>query len=278
MTGPKPTLACPCEGRHFVSAFAYTARPEGEIAYPLAGDYRRQYLRCTLCGHWFAHHEMDLAALYSGVYLDATYGERMRQTYERIMALPAERSDNAGRVAAILAFAERRLARSPAMPKLLDIGSGLGVFPARMKVAGWDCTALDPDPRAAAHARETVGVAALAGDFLTLARSSLGRFDLVTFNKVLEHVEDPVAMLAASRSLLAPDGFVYLELPDAEAASREGPGREEFFIEHHHVFSTASAALLAARAGFSVLRLDRLREPSGKFTLRAFLEAAEAAT
>jgi SAM-dependent methyltransferase len=276
MTGPKPTLACPCEGRDLASAFAYTARPEGEIAFRLAGDYRREYRCCTLCGHWFAHHEMDLAALYSGAYLDATYGERMRQTYERIMALPTERSDNAGRVAAILAFAESRLGTLRTAPRLLDIGSGLGVFPARMKAVGWDCTALDPDPRAAAHARETVGVTALAGDFLTLARSSLGRFDLVTFNKVLEHVEDPVVMLAASRPLLAPGGFLYLELPDAEAASREGPGREEFFIEHHHVFSAASTALLTARAGFIVLRLERLREPSGKFTLRAFLEATEA--
>ena len=36
--------------------------------------------------------------------------------------------------------------------------------------------------------------------------------------------------------------LVYVELPDAEGAALHGPGREEFFIEHHHVFSAASTA------------------------------------
>jgi SAM-dependent methyltransferase len=273
---PRPTLSCPCEGRHLASAFAYTERPEGEIAFPLAGEYRREYRRCSLCEHWFSHHEMDLSALYDGTYVDATYGDGMRRTYERVMALPVGRSDNLGRVAAVLAFAERRFASARPAPTLLDVGAGLAVFPARMKEAGWRCTALDPDARASAHAREVAGVATVTGDFRRLA-ATLGRFDLVSFNKVLEHVEDPVAMLAASRGLVAPGGFVYIELPDVAAAA-DGPGREEFFIEHHHVFSAASLALLATRAGFGLLKLERLREPSGKYTLRGFLAPlAEAA-
>ena len=267
---PNPTLGCPCEGRHLVDAFAYTARPEGEVAFPLAGEYRREYRRCTLCQHWFSHHAMDISALYGGTYVDATYGDGMRRAYERIMALPAERSDNLGRVAAVRDFAERRFRGTRPAPRLLDVGAGLAVFPTRMKEAGWQCTALDPDPRAAAHAREVAGVAAMSGDFRAVA-GELGNFDVVSFNKVLEHVEDPVAMLAASHDRVAAGGFVYVELPDV-AAAIDGPDREEFFIEHHHVFSAASVALLAARAGFHLVALESLREPSGKYTLRAFLE------
>jgi hypothetical protein len=37
------------------------------------------------------------------------------------------------------------------------------------------------------------------------------------------------------------------------------------------VFSSASLALVAARAGFSAVLIERLREPSDKFTLRGFL-------
>src|SRR5476649_2129241 len=110
MTGPHPTLDCPCAGRHLVTAFAYTARPSGEVAFPLTGAYQRDYRRCTLCGHWFSHHEMDIASLYEGAYVDATYGDAMRQAYERIMALPEGASDNLGRVTAVRAFAERRFA------------------------------------------------------------------------------------------------------------------------------------------------------------------------
>lgn len=214
---------------------------------------------------------MNLDGLYGGAYVDNTYGERMRQTYERILALPPERSDNAGRVANLVRFAKDHFAPDTA-PRLLDIGSGLGVFPSRMKDAGWRCTALDPDNRAAQFARDVIGIEAVAADFMQIDPASLGTFDVITFNKVLEHVEDPVAMLKRARPLLQPDGFVYFEVPDGESAAVEGPGREEFFIEHHHVFSPASALLLSMRAGFRPLSTERLREPSGKFTLRIFAD------
>lgn len=266
----QPTLKCPCEGRYLQPAFHYDAPPAGETAFDCAGGrYERGYSRCGLCGHWFSDNAMDLSGLYGGSYVDNTYGERMRQTFDRIQALPPEQSDNADRVARVLDFAR---AHFPAgkVPRLLDVGSGLGVFPHRMTEAGWQCTALDPDERAARHSREVIGIEAITGDFMQLNTGTLGRFDVVTFNKVLEHVEDPVAMLARARSLLTPGGFVYFEVPDGEAAAIEGPGREEFFIEHHHVFSSVSAALLAVRAGFRAVLTQALREPSSKFTLRVF--------
>ena len=267
----QPTLQCPCDGRHCQTAFRYDTPPPGETAFAHTGAYNRAYDRCELCGHWFSRHAMDLGGLYGGAYVDNTYGNCMRATYERIMALPPERSDNAGRADYVIQFAATHL-RGKASPSLLDVGSGLAVFPARMRAAGWDCTALDPDPRAASHAREVAGLKSMAGDFMTTDPGKLGEFDVITFNKVLEHVTDPVAMLARARALLAKGGFVYFEVPDGESASAEGSGREEFFIEHHHVFSTASSALLAERAGFRPRHTESLREPSGKFTIRLFAD------
>jgi SAM-dependent methyltransferase len=271
--GHQPTLHCPCKGRFLEAAFQYNTPPAGETLFALGDQpYHRSYERCTLCGHWFSSNPMDMSSLYGGAYMDNTYGEAMCRTFERIIALPPQQSDNAGRVARILAFAREHF-KTQTVPRLLDVGSGLGVFPYAMKQSGWNCTALDPDDRAGRHTREVVGVAAITGDFMELDISVLGRFDVVTFNKVLEHVEDPVAMLGRALTLLEPGGFVYFEVPDGEAAAAEGPEREEFFIEHHHVFSPASAALLANRAGFHPLVIERLREPSSKFTLRVFMVA-----
>lgn len=275
MSGPRPTLRCPCGDRHLAAAFAYDAPPPGETRFDLGGArYARRYDRCTLCGHWFSRHDLDLRRLYAQSYVDATYGgpEGLRARFERISALPADRSDNAGRVARVQAFAAARFGGSTSGLRLLDVGAGIGVFPAAMKAAGWSVVALEPDPRNAEHLRRVAGVEALTTPIEALDARSAGRFDAITFNKVLEHVEDPVAMLAAARPLLAPGGFVYVELPDAEAAASEGPEREEFFIEHHHVFSTASLAQLAARAGMLPILVERLREPSSKFTLRALLD------
>lgn len=266
MTGP---LRCPCEGRHLELAWRYDAPPEGETRFPFSGEgYVRDILRCAVCGHHVSRTEMVVSALYGSEYVDSTYSDGLRVSFERIVALPPERSDNHGRV-------ERVTEAAGSRRTILDVGSGLCVFLHAMKQRGFEGTALDPDPRAAAHARDVVGVDAVCGDYLTL--DGLGRFDLVTFNKVLEHVEDPVAMLGRSRDNLAENGFVYVEVPDGPSAAAEGFEREEFFIEHLHVFSLASLALLAHRAGFSPLRIDRIREPSTKYTLCAFLVPGTAA-
>jgi 2-polyprenyl-3-methyl-5-hydroxy-6-metoxy-1,4-benzoquinol methylase len=105
-----------------------------------------------------------------------------------------------------------------------------------------------------------------------MAAEGLARFDLVTLNKVLEHVVDPVAMLARAGDHVAPGGAVYVELPDGEVATPLGPGREEFGLEHYHAFSMTSMCLMASRAGLVVRNAARLREPSTKVTLYAFLE------
>ena len=270
----KPTLQCPCSGEQLVPVFVYDAPPTGETMFELeARKYERGYSRCGLCGHCFSDNQMDMSRLYSGAYVNNTYGARMRQTFEHILALPPERSDNSARVACVLGFARKHFVAGK-QPSLLDVGAGLGVFPYRMKEAGWRCTALDPDKRATNHAREVIGVEAVTGDFMNIDPSALGQFDVVTFNKVLEHVEDPVAMLRRALPILAPGGFVYFEVPDGETAAVEGPEREEFFIEHHHVFSLGSAVLVATRAGLSPLLTERLREPSSKFTIRVFSVAS----
>ena len=265
---------CLCGGTRLTPVFSYQAPPEGEVRFHFssAASYQRKVLRCDVCGHYLSLHDMDTAGLYTGDYVHVTYGqEGLQRAFERIVSLDPAKSDNVGRVQRILDFVARRFSPSPSKtPRtVLDVGSGLCVFLHRMKAFGWEGTALDPDPKAIAHARETVGVEALCGDFLSV--EGLGRFDLVTFNKILEHVRDPVAMLAKARRHVLPGGVVYVEVPDGEMAVSDGPGREEFFIEHWHIFSSVSLALLASRSGFAVRTLERLREPSGKYTLWAFL-------
>lgn len=261
---------CLCGGREFDTVFEYQAPPAGEVRFPLEGDYRRRIARCRRCGHFVSQHDMDMSGLYSGAYVEATYGaDGLRRAFERIAALPPEKSDNAGRVSRVLEFTQRHFGEGRAL-SVLDVGSGLCVFLHRLKAqTGWRCTALDPDPRAAAHARDVVGVEAMSADFMELKPQA--RYDLVTFNKVLEHVIDPVVMLKKAADYLVAGGAVYLEVPDGAAAMAEGPGREEFFIDHHHVFSPQSLRTLAERAGLAVLQEERLREASSKFTLRAFL-------
>lgn len=273
--------SCPiCGSAERSLAFVYEAPPAGETIFSLPGEgqYHREIWQCSFCSHFMNVHRLALDSLYQQNYLDSTYGrEGLLLTYERINALPPERSDNHHRVRCVNEFMATHVTHgergSAARPTLLDVGAGLGVFASRMKDHGWDCTALDPDPRAVEHARNIVGVKAICGDFLSA--EDLGSYNLVTFNKVLEHVLDPAAMLRHTERFLSAGGFIYVEVPDGEIAMGEGPGREEFFIEHWHVFSLTSLSLLAVKAGFVVRLIERVREPSTKFTLRAFLSTRQ---
>jgi 2-polyprenyl-3-methyl-5-hydroxy-6-metoxy-1,4-benzoquinol methylase len=241
--------------------------PAGETDFFFA-DYHRELWRCDTCGHFQNHHSFDLAQLYEGRYSQATYGEQLRANFKKIMALPPDRSDNRQRAIYIDEFWRSCATRAR---ELVDIGSGLAVFPAAMREKGWRCLAIDPDPAAARQARELAGAEAMAGDFFVLEPPR--RFALVTFNKVLEHVPDMVAMLDRAKDWLAHDGLIYVELPDGEAALTDpaGAAREEFFVEHYCAFSACSYGLLAREAGLAVHRFDRIREPSGKYTLRGFM-------
>lgn len=266
---------CPISGvTEARRVFVYDAPPAGEIGFRRAPGqvYRREVWQFEASRHFVSTHAMDVDTGYDGDYVNATYGsvDGMIAAFERVVGLPPERSDNAGRIARVRAFGRAHFGADRPV-RLLDVGAGLGVFPCAVKTSGWSCTAIDPDPRAVEHMLSRVGVEAVCGDFMQV--DGLGRFDVVTFNKVLEHVTDPVAMLARTHRFLAPGGFVYIELPDGEMASREGAGREEFFIEHLHVFSFVSIAMLAETAGFVPVAVERLQEPSTKYTLRALCVA-----
>ena len=259
---------CGSATRSLVAVF--DRRPDGETEFNFP-HYHRELWRCDSCGHFQNHHSFDLSKLYAGKYSQATYGERLRANFEKIMALPPDRSDNRQRAIYIDEFWRTDGNRAR---ELVDVGSGLAVFSAAMREKGWRCLAIDPDPAAARQARELAGADAMAGDFFALEPPR--RFALVTFNKVLEHVPDMVAMLDRAKRWLADDGLIYVELPDGEAAITDplGAAREEFFVEHYCAFSGRSYALLAQEAGLTVHRIDRIREPSGKYTLRGFMGQA----
>ena len=270
MSSFNPSIGCRCSVENRSQLYAYTSPPEGETRFLIPGSiYNRCYDQCQLCGHIFGRHSIDLSDLYSADYVNSTYGSKdgMSLRFDKIMSLPKSQSDNQNRVDRILSFCSRHHSIGK---RLLDVGAGLGVFPAVMREMGWSVTAIEPDERSVSIIREKAGVEALSKSLFDINQEDLGLFDLITFNKVLEHVEDPPVFLTKAAQLVAADGFIYVELPDVAAAS-EGMCREEFFIEHHHIFSPASLCILAKASGLMLKELARFREPSGKFTIAGWM-------
>src|ERR1039458_6045499 len=103
---------------------------------------------------------------------------------------------------------------STARGPLLDVGCGGGLFLGMMRRRGLRVVGLDFSREAAGIAWRRQQVPALAGD-LERAPLRAGSFAGLTMFHVMEHLYDPRAYLAAARELLAPDGRLVVQAPNA---------------------------------------------------------------
>ena len=96
---------------------------------------------------------------------------------------------------------------------------------------------------------------------------------------MIEHVPKTVSFVKGSKKIIPQKGIVYIEVPDGEMALKNnGTESEEFFIEHFDIYSKKSLECLFNMAGFEILLLQNVTEPSGKFTIRGFAKMPENST
>lgn len=268
---------CPLCRKHLKLWRTISKKPDRETSFKSLELYPRRILICPSC-IFFASEARVPEGFYEGMYVQETYGLQLRKKFEQIMALKPEESDNVGRInwltEKIFEFDEEK--RKQVDFRVLDVGSGLGIFPASLKAkTQWRVFALDPDPMACRHL-SSIG---LEVTMSTLEQFSPGhKFDLVTLNKVLEHVEQVDSFLAKAKSLVSPEGLIYVEVPDCEAASLDTELGEEFFIEHIWGFSETALTLLAKKIDLRIVDIKSVLEPSGKRTLRGLFAPKRAAS
>jgi len=165
--------------------------------------------------------------------------------------------------------------------RLLDVGCGNGEFLVRMRELGWSVAGHDLDPDAARVVRE-LGIEVADGPLRSDSFSE--RFDAVTLHHVIEHVHDPIEVLSACRSLIAPGGSLWIATPNAESLGWRRFGSRWMHLDcprHLCVFSQKSLDTALERAGFqrrsvqadlghygsTAAALDVVRRESGKSKL-----------
>jgi len=163
----------------------------------------------------------------------------------------------------------------PSRRRLLDIGSGPGFFLKTAQARGWNVAGIEPSRQATAHARD-LGVHVVEGFFNAESAPTLGRFDVVHMNNVLEHIPDPITLVSLARDLLNPGGLICINVPNdfspfQLAASAAQNTREWWLAPPHHLnyFDFASLTGLVERLGMSVI------ERMTSFPMEAFVMMGE---
>lgn len=260
-----------CGGNDSKLLASINAKPEGETSYLKEGTpYFREIRECNFCGVFFNCHEYDLftKSFYEGQYNSAIDSAGLERRFKKIINLSSTESDNKRRVARIKKFlGENGIGKDA---RVLDVGSGTGVFPYEMASLGYKVSAVDPDPVSVKHMQKHISVEnTWEGSISDIPVLS---FHLITFNKVLEHIQDPFELINGAVKRLKEKGLIYIELPYGSDLVKDGLAtkRAEFFIEHFTTFTHEAFQFLADRAKLSCLQMNDLVDPSGKHTIYGF--------
>lgn len=138
---------------------------------------------------------------------------------------------------------------------VLDVGCGDGGYLLKKKAEGCRCWGVDISEAALARLRRRdPSIATHCGDIRS-ASFDADFFDLITFSHVLEHVRDPIAVLAEACRILKPEGYVRIQIPNPTSLTAWLFGR--FWVHHdvpRHLYSFTSANLqeIASRCGLCI--------------------------
>ncbi len=137
--------------------------------------------------------------------------------------------------------------------RLLDIGCGDGWRAAQLRKLGWEVEGQEVDPIAAEYARSRHNIPIHLGTLEALELPS-AKFDAVVMSHVLEHVHDPVALMAECHRILKPSGTLVATTPNVESYGHKYFGPYWRGLEpprHLHVFSNKTLKRIALEAGFT---------------------------
>ncbi|MCS7316283.1 MAG: class I SAM-dependent methyltransferase [Bryobacterales bacterium] len=198
----KPAVCPACDDPNFRLLFHATDR-----LYRTTTEVFR-IIECSRCGlirldPWPAQAEMS--RYYPDTYWfvpgDAA-ADRLEEAWRRLV------------LADHVEFVRAALRKCPAEGLVLDVGCGGGLFVRLLRERGFRAIGLDLSPKAAALAWQVNRVPVICANLrdAPLPEASCAA---ITMFHVLEHLEDPTEYLEAAHRLLAPDGRLIVQTPNA---------------------------------------------------------------
>ena len=138
--------------------------------------------------------------------------------------------------------------------RIVDVGCAGGGLLAALQELGYSAlSGIDPSPACVRQVQAHYGLPAQAGGLFNLPPMAQGA-EAILLSHVLEHVVDLRQALQAVTTVLAPGGFVHVEVPDAARYHDFVLSPfQDFNLEHINHFSRTSLENLFRVAGFTLM-------------------------
>jgi SAM-dependent methyltransferase len=155
-----------------------------------------------------------------------------------------------------------------------EIGSGLGYLTFALRRAGINATGLEISETAVLAATERFGPYYRVAPAGAVSSIESGTAAAVIMTELIEHVENPEALLATVIRMLRPGGLALISTPNKSICPTGSYWRTENPPVHHWWFSETSMRSMAARqnveitffdfTGFNSFRVGRINPPDAR--------------
>lgn len=197
------------------------------------------------------------------------YEEEYRLAYKKTFTPRPKHIYRAGLVA--LDRFHRIRGRLDQRRSVLDVGSGGGEFAHLLSLHGHAVTGVEPNRGYAEYSRQAYALRVLRG-FIDEVALTPAAFDMVTIWHVLEHTENPRAVLRQVREALRPRGQLVVEVPNVEATCQSP--RSSFHEAHLYTFSRKTLQVLGENCGFLLQEMNLSRDGGNITAIFAKVEAS----
>ena len=137
-----------------------------------------------------------------------------------------------------------------ATSRVLDVGAGSGEFMFVMMRLGKSVKGIEPNAAYAAYCREELGLDVQTA-YISPDLIAPEQFDFIRLSHVLEHLNDPVKYLGQMTRWLAPQGLLYVEVPNIEMDCRKRSRGRIFHYAHIYNFNPWTLRTCAGLAGLT---------------------------
>lgn len=219
--------------------FLYALR---DVSFGTPGEW--DYVECIECGHgsiFPCPTSHELKELYENLYTPQKKAEMVKIGQSGFDIYLQKRR------AKLLASHSRKPPQ-----RILDAGCGMGFSLKKLseKFPHAKCVGAELSESAATHARSLGGLSIINQDFHEIETT---KHDILTFNHVVEHLNDPNSTLRHAHKLLSEDGLLLIEVPISTGWA-QSVWRQFWWChlppQHLHLFNPSGLSTMVGQHGF----------------------------